>query len=52
LEQVYRAARSATGLEEYYTKIGWQEVGRFPGGVRLAPGDDRDEVWFFRRIRP
>ncbi len=48
----YRSARSATGLEEYYTKIGWQEVGRFPGGVRLAPGDDRDEVWFFRRIRP
>jgi len=53
LEQVYLSARSATGLEgEYYTKIGWQEVGRFPGGVRLAPRDDRDEVWFFTRIRP
>jgi len=52
IEQVYLSARSATGLEEYYTKIGWREVGRFPGDVRLAPGDDRDEVWFFRRIRP
>jgi len=52
LEQVYLSARSATGLEEYYANIGWQEVGRFPGGVRVAPGDDRDEVWFFKRIRP
>ena len=52
IEQVYLSARSATGLEEYYAKIGWQEVGRFPGGVRVAAGDDRDEVWFFKRISP
>ena len=52
IEQVYLSARSATGLEEYYAKIGWQGVGRFPGGVRVAAGDDRDEVWFFKRISP
>jgi len=52
IEQVYLSARSATGLEEYYAKIGWQGVGRFPGGVRVAAGDDHDEVWFFKRISP
>jgi GNAT superfamily N-acetyltransferase len=52
LEQLYLSARSRTGLEEYYTALGWTEVGRYPGGVRVAPGDDRDEVWFFRSLAP
>ena len=47
IEQLYLSCRGRTGLEEYYTKLGWTEVGRYPGGVRVAPGDDRDEVWFF-----
>jgi acetyltransferase len=47
IEQMYLSCRGRTGLEEYYTELGWTEVGRFPGGVRVAPGDDRDEVWFF-----
>ena len=47
IEQMYLSCRGRTGLEEYYTQLGWTEVGRFPGGVRVAPGDDRDEVWFF-----
>jgi GNAT superfamily N-acetyltransferase len=50
IEQVYLSARSRTGLEEYYTKLGWREVGRFPGGVRVAPGDDREEVWYLRDL--
>lgn len=51
IEQMYLSARSATGLEEYYTKLGWREIGRFPGGVRVAPDDVRDEVWYFRPLR-
>jgi GNAT superfamily N-acetyltransferase len=50
IEQLYLSCRGRTGLEEYYTKLGWTEVGRYPGGVRVAPGDDRDEVWFFRPV--
>lgn len=50
IEQVYLSARGGTGLPDYYARRGFHEVGRFPGGVRLAPGDDRDEVWLLRRI--
>lgn len=48
VEQLYLSARSRTGLERYYTRLGWREVGRFPAGIRVADGDDRDEVWYFR----
>lgn len=51
LEQVYLSARGKTGLEEYYPRLGWREVGRFPGGVRVSPGDDRDEIWYLYDLR-
>ncbi|MGW6392572.1 N-acetyltransferase family protein [Streptomyces sp. NPDC055103] len=44
LEQLRLAARGGVGLEEFYGRLGWQEAGRWPGALRLAPGDDRDEV--------
>lgn len=44
LEQLRLAARGAVGLEDFYGRLGWQEVGRWPGALRLAPGDDRDEI--------
>lgn len=50
IEQLYLSARSRTGLEEYYPRLGWSEVGRFSGGIRVADGDDRDEVWYFRPV--
>lgn len=36
--------RGGMGLERFYTPLGYREVGRLPGALRLAPGDDRDEV--------
>lgn len=36
--------RGGLGLERFYTSLGYKEVGRLPGALRLAPGDDRDEV--------
>jgi GNAT superfamily N-acetyltransferase len=48
LEALRLSARLGTGLPEFYAARGWTEVGRWPGGVRLAPGDDRDEVLFQR----
>ncbi|MFC5885543.1 GNAT family N-acetyltransferase [Kitasatospora sp. CM 4170] len=44
LEQLRLAARGGEGLEGFYSRLGWREVGRWPGALRLAPGDTRDEV--------
>lgn len=44
LEQLHLELRSGQGLEGFYESCGWQEVGRWPGALRLAAGDDRDEV--------
>lgn len=44
LEQLRLAARAGVGLEDFYSRLGWKEIGRWPGALRLAPGDDRDEI--------
>jgi len=44
LEQLHLAARGGVGLEEFYGRLGWREVGRWPGKLRLAPDDTRDEI--------
>lgn len=44
LEQLHLAARGGMGLEDFYSRLGWQEIGRWPGALRFGPGDDRDEV--------
>ncbi|MFJ3923320.1 GNAT family N-acetyltransferase [Streptomyces sp. NPDC090022] len=44
LEQLHIAVRAGLGLEEFYARLGWREIGRWPGGLRVAPGDDRDEI--------
>src|ERR1700722_872246 len=44
LEQLHLAARGGTGLEDFYARLGWREVGRWPGKLRLGPDDTRDEV--------
>ncbi|MFI2507574.1 GNAT family N-acetyltransferase [Streptomyces sp. NPDC018972] len=44
LERLKLSVRAGLGLEHFYRKAGWTEVGRWPGALRLAPGDDRDEI--------
>ncbi|MEU2777674.1 GNAT family N-acetyltransferase [Streptomyces sp. NPDC007162] len=44
LERLSLSARGGVGLEEFYRRLGWVEVGRWPGALRIAPGDDRDEI--------
>jgi GNAT superfamily N-acetyltransferase len=44
LEQLHLAVRGGTGLEDFYARLGWRVTGRWPGKLRLAPGDTRDEV--------
>ncbi|MCF3181099.1 MULTISPECIES: GNAT family N-acetyltransferase [unclassified Streptomyces] len=44
LERLGIAVRGGLGLEGFYRGLGWTEVGRWPGALRVAPGDDRDEI--------
>lgn len=44
LEQLHLAARGGVGLEDFYSRLGWRETGRWPSKLRLAPDDTRDEV--------
>jgi len=44
LEQLRLAVRGGTGLEHFYGKLGWTVIGRWPDALRLAPGDDREEI--------
>ncbi|MFD0352604.1 GNAT family N-acetyltransferase [Streptomyces sp. NPDC127110] len=44
LERLQLSARAGLGLEEFYGRLGWMEVGRWPGALRVAPGDDRDDI--------
>lgn len=43
LEQLRLEARGGEGLEDFYRRLGWQEIGRWPGALRFDNGD-RDEV--------
>jgi GNAT superfamily N-acetyltransferase len=36
--------RGGPGTEAFYAKLGYAEVGRLPGALRVADGDDRDEI--------
>ncbi|MER7001430.1 GNAT family N-acetyltransferase [Dactylosporangium sp. NPDC000555] len=44
LEQLHLAARGGMALEDFYRRLGWREIGRWPNKLRLALGDTRDEV--------
>jgi GNAT superfamily N-acetyltransferase len=43
MEQLRLEARSGEGLEEFYARLGWKEIGRWPAALRFDNGD-RDEV--------
>ncbi|SCL29098.1 Acetyltransferase (GNAT) domain-containing protein [Micromonospora nigra] len=39
--------RDGLGLDTFYRRLGYREVGRLPGALRVATGDDRDEVFMW-----
>ncbi|MFF3005061.1 GNAT family N-acetyltransferase [Kitasatospora sp. NPDC057940] len=51
LESLRLTARGGQGLERFYTRCGYREVGRVPAAVRVAPGDDRDEITMWLDLR-
>ncbi|MEV7176804.1 GNAT family N-acetyltransferase [Kitasatospora sp. NPDC093679] len=44
--------RGGQGLEAFYGRSGYREVGRVPGAIRVGPGDDRDDVTMWLDLRP
>ena len=49
-EFLFLTVRGGTGIEAFYTRLGYGEIGRMPGALRLAPGDDRDEIFMVCRM--
>jgi len=43
-------ARGGTGVDAFYRRLGYTEVGRVPGAIRVAPGDDREEILLVHRL--
>jgi GNAT superfamily N-acetyltransferase len=44
VEAVRLTCRGGTGVDSFYAACGYKEVGRVPGAIRVAPGDDRDDI--------
>lgn len=43
-DALHLTVRAGLGTERFYAALGYKEVGRLPGALRVAPGDDRDEI--------
>jgi GNAT superfamily N-acetyltransferase len=46
LKHLQLTMRDGMGLQSFYERAGYHEVGRHRGAIRVAPGDDRDEVMY------
>ncbi|MFI6966575.1 GNAT family N-acetyltransferase [Streptomyces sp. NPDC050149] len=44
IEAIRLTCRGGTGADRFYGACGYKEVGRVPGAIRVADGDDRDDV--------
>jgi GNAT superfamily N-acetyltransferase len=49
-EFLHLTARGGTGVDGFYRRLGYREVGRLPGAIRVAAGDDRDEISLCRPL--
>ena len=50
LEFLHLGARGGTGVDGFYRALGYTEVGRVPGAIRVAAGDDREEILLVHRL--
>jgi GNAT superfamily N-acetyltransferase len=51
LAGLHVTVRAGAGTENFYTRLGYREVGRMPGVLRVAPGDDRDEILMWHDLQ-
>jgi GNAT superfamily N-acetyltransferase len=50
LEFLHLGARDGTGVDAFYRRLGYREGGRMPAAIRVAAGDDRDEILLVCRL--
>lgn len=50
LDHLRLTVRGGLGIEGFYARFGYTIIGRHPGAIRVAPGDDRDEIIMVRRL--
>ncbi|MGW2745145.1 N-acetyltransferase family protein [Streptomyces sp. NPDC001450] len=50
IEAIRLTCRGGLGLERFYGSCGYKEVGRIPGAIRVAPGDDRDDIFMLLQL--
>ncbi|EST27706.1 GNAT family N-acetyltransferase [Streptomyces niveus] len=51
IEAIRLTCRGGLGLERFYEACGYKEVGRVPDAIRVAPGDDRDDITMLLSLR-
>ncbi|GAA2629589.1 GNAT family N-acetyltransferase [Paractinoplanes durhamensis] len=51
LAGLHVTVRGGIGTENFYRRVGYREVGRLPGTIRVAPGDDRDDILMWLDLR-
>lgn len=44
IEAIRLTCRGGTGADRFYAACGYKEVGRVPDAIRVADGDDRDDI--------
>ncbi|HET9102061.1 MAG TPA: GNAT family N-acetyltransferase [Solirubrobacteraceae bacterium] len=50
LDHLLLTVRGGLGIEGFYEHLGYAIVGRHPRAIRIAAGDDRDELTMMRRV--
>jgi GNAT superfamily N-acetyltransferase len=50
LEQLHLTVRGGTGTVTFYERHGYRVVARIPDVIRVARGDDRDEIYMVARL--
>ncbi|WUH91591.1 GNAT family N-acetyltransferase [Streptomyces sp. NBC_00433] len=50
IEAIRLTCRGGTGADAFYAACGYKEVGRVPAAIRVAPGDDRDDIIMLRPL--
>ncbi|MBT2493030.1 GNAT family N-acetyltransferase [Streptomyces sp. ISL-96] len=50
IDAIRLTCRGGTGADRFYASCGYKEVGRVPGAIRVAPGDDRDDIVMVRQL--
>ncbi|MFG1672960.1 GNAT family N-acetyltransferase [Micromonospora sp. NPDC049282] len=44
VEALHVTVRDGLGLDRFYRRLGYREIGRLPAALRLSPTDSRDEI--------